>query len=379
MASRAEAAWDNLVGDLYLAAVDQAAAARVAPALSRLLSAGTGAVWAFDGQTGALAGPLHCNFAPENMALYAEHWYAYDPWTLPLAQQGIESVVRGGQLIEDSKLLRHPFYAEYGVNTGHFHVMGAILLRSGQSNRVGCIAVQRPFELGAFSDAEYSLLERLVPHAQRAQQLDARLRSDLAPLLAGRAALDGLPTAAIALRGTGVVVHANAAAERLDRETGVVLLRRPGEDRRIAAHRSADTAWLRDAIADAAQGGAGGAKRLRGKGEDIYAAVVTPLPRRLADQGELGCLPGMALLTLKQIEPLTLDRHLEEMCIKLFGFTRAEAQAAVLLAAGTSPEDIAETRDVRISTVRTLLNRAMDKSGAQNLRRLATMLTLLAR
>lgn len=374
-----EADWDSLIGDFYLAAVDQEAAARVAPALATLLNAGTAAFWSLDTQTGALAGRLLSNFEPENMALYAAHWYAYDPWTLPLAQQGVEGVVRGAQLIEDAKLLRHPFYADYGVKTGHFHVMGSILQPSARTTTVGCIAVQRPRSLGAFSDRDFALMERLLPHARRARQLDSRLDANLHPLLAGRAALDAMETATIALSGTGTVVHANAAAEALDRVGSVIRLRRSGEDSRISATQSADTAWLRSAIADAARGGPGGAGRLRGAGEEVYAAVVTPLPRRLSDAGEFGCLPGMALLTLRQIDPLARNTRLEALSIRLFAFTQAEARAAALLATGMSPEEIAGAREVRISTVRTLLTRAMDKSGARNLRQLAIMLTSLAR
>jgi hypothetical protein len=304
MTPNVETAWDSLIGDLYLAAVDQQASARVAPALARLLNAGTAAYWSLDKRTGALTGRLLTNFVPENMALYAAHWYAYDPWTLPLAQQGVEGVVRGAQLIEDSKLVRHPFYAEYGVRTGHFHVMGSILQPSARTPNVGAIAVQRDRHLDAFTDTDFAMLERLLPHARRARQLDARLEGELHPLLAGRAALDAMDTATITLLGTGMVVHANTAAEALDRNAGVIRLRQYGEDGRVAALRSTDKVWLRAAIANAARGGPGGAGRLLGVGEATYAAVVTPLPRRFSEFGEVGCLPGMALLTIRKLDAL---------------------------------------------------------------------------
>lgn len=372
-----ETAWDALIGDLYLAALDGEAAARVAPALAKMLNAGTAALWSLDTRTGALAGRILNNFAPENMSAYAQHWHAYDPWTLPLVRSGYEGVIRGGELIEDKALLRHPFYAEYGVKTGHFHVMGSVLQPSGRTPHVGAIAVQRPHHLGAFADQEFALLQRLLPHARRALQLDARVHAELLPLMAGRAALDAMETAAIVLDGHGTVLHANAAAETMDRTMHVIRLRKLGEDSRVSATRSEDTLWLRQAIADAARGGDGGARRLPGVGSQIYAAIVTPLPKRLADRGESGWLPGMALLVLRLIEPLTADKRLEDLCIRLFAFTPAEARTARLLVTGMSPEEIAEARDVRISTVRTLLTRGMDKSGAQNLRHFAIMLASL--
>ena len=48
-----------------------------------------------------------------------------------------------------------------------------------------------------FSDEEMRMLTRLLPHARRAYQLEARVRSELVPLFAGRAALDAMATPAI--------------------------------------------------------------------------------------------------------------------------------------------------------------------------------------
>lgn len=68
---------------------------------------------------------------------------------------------------------------------------------------------------------------------------------------------------------------------------------------------------------------------------------------------------------------------LEGVCTALFGLTAAEAKVAALLYDGHSPEEIAALREVRPSTVRTLLKRAVEKSGATNIRDLIRILGLL--
>lgn len=79
--------------------------------------------------------------------------------------------------------------------------------------------------------------------------------------------------------------------------------------------------------------------------------------------------------------PQTLGRAgadaLERLGVRLFGFTPAEATAAAALCAGASPKEIAEIRGVRVSTVRTLLQRAQEKAGAASLRDLVGVLAAL--
>jgi len=159
-----EEIWDNLLGDLYLAPFDRAAAARVAPGLARMLGGNTAALWLLDPITGAPTGRVLTNLADDAMALYASAWHAHDPWTLPLARQRAEGVVRGSELISDNALGLSQFYAEFGRRADMFHVVGSVL-PSETSGSVGAIAVQRSLSAGAFEDSEVRLLSRILPHA----------------------------------------------------------------------------------------------------------------------------------------------------------------------------------------------------------------------
>lgn len=185
--------------------------------------------------------------------------------------------------------------------------------------------------------------------------------------------MKALGTATAVLDGYGRVLHANAGAERLDRARVGLRLRREIDHGVAAAHPS-ETRRLREAVADAARGGSGDALRLALYPSGALLAVVAPLPRSLA---VLAGLPyGLVLLTMR---PLGWGGN-DDMCrlgMRILGFTAAEAEVAAALATGMSPGEITEARNTRISTIRTLLVRALDKAGARNLRDLVGVLTAL--
>ncbi|MBP0493579.1 hypothetical protein [Roseomonas indoligenes] len=365
------------MGDLYLAAFDPRAAARVAPSLNILLGGGAAAVWTLDPRTGAPAGRALTNMTVEALAGYAAHWHAHDPWTVPLLRSTPGRVVRGAELIADDALLRNPYYAEHGILHGQFHVLGTALPLWGADDAprlAGAVSIQRPRGAGAFEDFAVQGLNRLLPHLRRSLQLEAQDTGGTA----GGEMLEVLSGPAAVLDGSAMVLRANAAAEALDREGGPLRLR-GGGGAPISATGAEDTAWLRRAVADAARGGAGGARRLADAGGAQHAVLVTPLPRQMLGQDGRGRSPGLALLLLRRLSPGSDEARLTQLGIIVFGFTSAEAQAAAMLASGRGPEEVATIRAVRLSTVRTLLRNACDKAGVQNLRELVRILTLLLR
>lgn len=368
-------AWDKLVGDLYESVLDPDAAMQLPGALARITGAGSAALWCLDPQTGALAGPMLTNLPAEGMALYAAHYHTLDPWTAPLARSGLHgAVVRGSSLIEDAALTRSTYYGEFGAAFDTFHVMGAVL-PLGIGAAVGAVALQRPHGSGGFEDAELARLTRLLPHVRRALQLRAQLAATAvtACTAALEAAIEALGTAAAVLDGHGRMLRANTAAERLDRAK--IGLRLNGDlDHGVAAAHPSETRRLREAVADAARGGSGGALRLTLHPNKALLAVVAPLPRSLAVLA--GAPHGLVLLTMRSLDRGGND-DMHRLGMRILGFTAAEAEVAAALSTGMSPGEIAKARNTRISTIRTLLARAQGKAGARNLRDLVGILTAL--
>lgn len=369
--------WDGLLGDLYTAFLDPDAAARLPDAVARAVGGVHAAIWTVDGRTGAQAGRMVSNIPAESRLLYASHYQRLDPWTTQAARMPPNSAVHGASLVDEATVASSAYYNEFGRTFGHFHVVGAVLpLHPDAHQPIGAISVFRPRGRYAFSAEEAARLERLLPHVRRALQVAS---------IAGAAALDSataavdamleaLGTPAAVLDGAGRVLRANGALERLDAAGTGPKLRGPRGDTGIAAGLADQSRRLRAAAASAASGGPGGAVRFSmGADGATLLAVVSPLPASLAALPGLG--PGLALLLLRPLG--IVDDAQARRLARLFGLTPAEAEVALALAGGLGPKEIAEARGVRVSTVRTLIQRAQDKAGARSTRELASMAAAL--
>ncbi|WP_338661889.1 hypothetical protein VQH23_16865 [Pararoseomonas sp. SCSIO 73927] len=371
-----EAAWDALVGDIYLSATDAEARSRLPGALARMAGGATSSLWRVDPRTGRPVTDLLTNLPREASPLYQAYFHRLDPWMGPASRIETGRVARGAELIADEELARTEYYNDFGRHLDTFHVVGACMtLGNDPSGTVGTVSVLKPRNHGAFSAQDAARLQRLVPHLRRSWQIWQQIFVPGGPVMSfawdrGVAAvLDGLGTAAVVTDGHGRVRQANAAAERLD-TAGALRLHGAAPDRVLRLGSEGETRRLHAAIADAARGGAGMEGLLPLGPAGPCRLTVSPLQAHLA--GGTGWV-----LVLITPEVMTPDEARLRRAQRLFGFTRKEAEVAIALAAGKSPAEIAEERGVRISTIRTQLVSAQEKAGAGDLRGLAIRVTLL--
>jgi DNA-binding CsgD family transcriptional regulator len=131
-----------------------------------------------------------------------------------------------------------------------------------------------------------------------------------------------------------------------------------------------EDAALTALIRAAALGQAGGTTRIsRAAGLPILAATVTPLPLALA----AGHARALALVTIRDLGVASDAGQADWMA--LFGLTAAEAAILPQIAAGDSMALIAQSRGVNTATVRAQVTRVLEKTGAPNMRALATMIS----
>jgi len=186
------------------------------------------------------------------------------------------------------------------------------------------------------------------------------------------AALDQQSHGSIIVTATGEIVFANSAAERLARSGGLVL----SIDGATCTDKR-EAALLALLIESAAQGGPGGCTRIsRGPKRPILAVTVSPLPVALnADMVSAGSVSSLALVSVRDLGA-TSDAGQAQL-MELFGLTGAEAAIVPQLLSGDSISLIAQSRGVSPATVRAQAARLLDKTGAANLRALASMIAAL--
>jgi DNA-binding CsgD family transcriptional regulator len=181
------------------------------------------------------------------------------------------------------------------------------------------------------------------------------------------AALDALAFGIAICDSEGRVAFANETAnELLSQKRGFML----GHE--LVASVPTDAHAFAKLLREAAGDGNRGLIKLSGRnGTATLLVFVTPLPRRLEDAYG----SGYVLVTMRdsgEPHPLT-----ESMLVALFELSPAQASIALAIFNGKSPDEIANERGNRISTLRTHLAEIFLRTGTENQRDLVRLLGTL--
>lgn len=360
------------VDALYAAAAGEIGWAAAAAALAAMVGARSATIWAGDPTAGQFDLTATHAIADEAVVAFQAHWHRYEPWMIAGSPALIGRVHHSAAMVPEDALRRSAYFNEFARPLGIHQLLGG-WVEAGRGLSLG-FGLHRPFDRDRFTEAERRRVSALLPHMRRAVQLHRRLARGgalAAPEAAiGLAVLDHLAQAVVVAQANGRVVHANAAAEAMGAAGRWIRLAPRGQGGTVSAADPASAEALRRAIADAAQGGAGGALLLPGGEAEALppaAAIIAPLPRRFAGPGPA----DLALLMLRPLAPPDFDSAL---LARLFGLSPAEAEVAVALLQGATAEAVAAQRGVRVGTVRGQVRIVLEKTGAGSLRGLAVAL-----
>jgi len=335
--------------EIYEALFDDEALARLPDALARAGRARS-AMMLWRHLDGGVDTAGYNYFDPQMMEDYAKSWSEQDPWVIGGVRSGrLNQMVLLHDYVSPVVFDRTVFFNEF-VRRHHddtFHCAGGIVHSAwGQ----GIVSVQRGRSQQPFDEDDRRRLQLTAKHVERV--IRARGEVAAARRLADHAnrSLDSLALASITVNGEGLILHANAAAERALRRADRLLARK---GRLICT--SLDTQKRLDlAIQRATSPSDPCADALRiggGPEEPAYLATITPLVT-------LG-KAGTAVLFFR--EPARNESQDSLPLRRLFGLTPSEAHIALDVAAGRSPAEIAQARGVTLATLRSQLKAIMAK------------------
>lgn len=266
----------------------------------------------------------------------------------------------GSHVVEESRLERSFIYNEYLQQLGIHHLVGTVIPMDGGWHAP--LGIHRPRDGADFSIDEARRLERLLPHLQRALEVQRRLQQAEQVGRSVYSVLDRLSVGVIVLSATGRLVLANAAADGILRAADG-LVRRP--DGLHAAHKE-DDRRLQALIGGLRRGlvagcTAGGHLQLRRpSGQRAYSAMVAPGAPAMADgKGE----PTILVFISDPGEAIVSDLA---VLAELFGFPPAEARLVLGLLSGVALPEFARQAGVTHNTARTLLSRAMMRTETRS-------------
>jgi DNA-binding CsgD family transcriptional regulator len=221
------------------------------------------------------------------------------------------------------------------------------------------VTVGRRYSEGDFRASEIRLFAALIPHLQRAVQLQLRLAGVDGPPAGMAELLNRLRQGVLLVDGAARVIFANRAAEIMLRAGAGVFLGRDG----LRAETPGETAVLRRIIADCAApkgelGGAGGRLRLSRENRAQLTVLVVPHRARFA---WIDVARPRAILFIT--DPEEADTVRRESLQQDFGLTPAEAgfTREILKAAGL--QAAADRLGISLTTARTHLAHVFDKTG----------------
>ncbi|WP_152530796.1 PAS domain-containing protein [Paraburkholderia dilworthii] len=319
---------------------------------------------------------------------YAEYYHRIDPYRR-LAEQHFRdpgmpriNVIVGDEIVPYSALTKSDYYADYARPAGFRYLLGGL----PGAESFAPIGFSRDATSGPFSDADKRRLLTLLPHLQRALQLEKRLAiADRTHL--GSGALDALAIAVVLVDRTMRILYANAAACRLmeGSQCGLAMLGSgpcPGVgDVRLLARHPDDQSTLVKLVADATAGGSGGAFRLRTTRDEParnaqLAVLVSPALTHLFSRqiDGYGVAPGAAMLVVRQLNRGWLPPP--SLMSELYGLTKAEAEVALRFSGGATAEDVARHRQVSLDTGRTQVKTILRKTNAASLRDLERIIAI---
>lgn len=280
-------------------------------------------------------------------------------------------------IVPDKELLASEYYRDFARFHERRYMIGGML---GVETAMP-IALFRAEGQRRFDEQERRLLQMLLPHFQRALELESRLAAGRRTTMTAWAALDALP-AGIAIIDAEMRLHFlnQSARAFVDKAHAPLATRCSGPHGRgayLTALSRSEMARMRKLAEAAAGGGAGGSMRVLGDGTTPCALLVSPLPRSLsAKAGLSGSGEGLVLLLLRRVEQ-QISQSAAMLC-DLFDLSMAEAEVAIALAGGASAEHVARQRGVSLATVRSQVRAILEKSESDNLRAFERVMAGLA-
>ena len=223
---------------------------------------------------------------------------------------------------------------------------------------------------GPFDRAELDFLVRLTPHLNRAMHVFWRLHEFTEGLGLLTSMLDRVPFGVVAVNAYGLVGMANRQAEKiLDADDGLLIRRG-----RLTTSRPEDSTALARCFAESA-GQQGKRHRLgsvihitRRFPHRALPVVITPL----GPESPTLCQNFNVSVAFKDLD--VAPQADADLLSRIHGLTPREAAVAAELLQGRSPAEAAEVLEIRMTTMRTHIQRLLNKTNTTRLSELVAHL-----
>ena len=353
-----------VVSEIYAAALEANGLDKLAAIVAEALGTRSGFLALLDrpepGQA-ALPAMVGLPSATENFddwarTAYAEHYHQCNLWFEKGVRRGFPAIVLGQELVSPEQLIASEWY-EYCRRLDAFHVLGAQFHVDGQLS--GQFGAHRPRGSSSFDEASRRTMSVLLPHLQRALQIQLRLGLYDQVQAVTLDLLERVGFGVLILDEARRLLFANRPAERVLAEEGGLRVSKGRVRAAAGAARDFDRMVAEAARTSSGAGlGAGGMLNVPVRGGEALRLFISPLPRERVAFG----VAAPAVLVLLGDPDAAAPRRADQLR-KAFGLTQAEALLLSALLAGERLSEHADRMGISIGTARTHLKHLLAKTG----------------
>jgi len=349
-------AFNQLVTDIYDAGLDETLWSGVLKQIMQSMNAQSGLLRTQDLRSKAVGKYITEGLDPDFRQRYKEHYIHLDNLVPAAAKKPTGSIQQTIHLMQES-FFKSEFYNDFALPQGQVHSIGSILTRN--NTQLAVFGLHRPDRAGNYTPDEITLLELLIPHLQRALQVNQQLSQLTNDNDATHDALDRLMIGVILVDGSGKPLFLNKKAEAIVAD---------GDELTISRNAIRATTWpetqalhkLIFAATQTPQRTGGGLTTSGYSSTRSLNILVTPVGKDHSSHFQFDTSHVAAALFIG-----TTEQYVEfsrETLMHLYSLTPAEARLAVTLANGHSLETIAAEFNLSLHTIRSQLKSCFRKT-----------------
>ncbi|MDH5444315.1 MAG: helix-turn-helix transcriptional regulator [Gammaproteobacteria bacterium] len=372
MSSRTQAitleTFNSLVASIYDAALDESLWINVTEKLARSTYSKSALMRIQNINTRQVKASYTYGIDLEYKRLYSEYYAQMDP----LIPTVFEKPGYMMQLAVDTPpgFKKSEFYHDYARPQESENMLGGLIIKAGEN--IGLVGIQRREKEGIFEKQEYDLLKLLMPHLNRAFNINQYLTQFRSHATSARNILDRLTTGVILVNQSGQPQYINSQAEYTLSNFSGIKFGPSG----IQFPRLSDTNALQASIKKVSRVNSIGGDTLTVVNPAYHEAInIIVLP--VSEVRNLGLDINMSSITAV----LFIDtgensdtKISEKVLMDIYKLTRAEARLSAALAGGKTLEKIAENFNLSQQTLRSQLKSCFKKTDTKRQAELVKLL-----
>jgi len=350
--------YNALVNGIYDAAMDMSLWPQVLQQLAEAFNSQSGLLRIQDLQDHEVEGYFSYGLDPWFQQQYAEYYIHLDPVIPTVSQYKTGTALQTATLMPAS-FKKSEYYNDYQQPQGVEHVAGGFVARD--HSRISLFGLQRAGHIGDYDQHEMDSLKLLIPHLQRAIDINCHLFRLTNQVNANRNIFDRLSVGVVLVAKSGTPLFINSSAEAMIADGCGLKASQAGLQ--LENHR--DTQTLHKLIFDASRSTLKTGGVLNASTSSLLqplTILVTPINKENDFDFSFDKSRVAAALFIDNKENQQHNFSLE-IISKLYGLTFAEAKLAAALANGHSLDEIAHTFKLSKGTLRSQLKACFQKTG----------------